>query len=426
MEGIGESSLFESKDRKLLPLFLLSLVLISVIVGNFFSTFFTTLISVFVLSLIYSAIKIRALNHDLFMKFKETCYILAFSLLTTLIFAVVFPFIIFHDSFSSIYVINFIYGLPVVFVFFFCLYFFGSLLKEEWIEYGYFARNSLLLSVILAVISFILAVWVMNYIFESQTSMFYETYGHIAKQQEETTNLYHEGQVFVEINEYHDNFLEEAKMQMERTEAFESERGACVLKECEKVVIDNIYNSIVFAVTSHSIETSLGIANNETAYIESELFKENFTSLEEYLGFLKENVEYLSFNLTPMSNDEREDLRLLESDFSYNEGRKLYEKYILSNKGEIFFNLFPEPDSIFSRSLFYVAEHSAFQKHLIRTAAKTQIYLQRISINEELPAKLYNGRYANESIESKIIRYKILKYWIERFIQARESEEQNG
>ena len=52
-------------DKILLPIFIVSLILISIMVGNFVSTFILSLISIVIISFVYSIIKIRKFDKEL-------------------------------------------------------------------------------------------------------------------------------------------------------------------------------------------------------------------------------------------------------------------------------------------------------------------------------------------------------------------------
>ena len=107
-----------NNDKIFPPIFVITLILISVLVGDFITTFFVTLISIVVISFVYSVIKIKSFGKDLINKLKESSYILSFSFLTTLIFAIILPYFLFHNSFVNVFIIQYVYLLPILLIFF--------------------------------------------------------------------------------------------------------------------------------------------------------------------------------------------------------------------------------------------------------------------------------------------------------------------
>ena len=133
--------LSSNKDKILLPLFLFSIILIAILMGSVFSTILLILITILIIAFIYSTIKIKSFNQNLIIKIKETSYVISFSIFTTMIFSIILPYLLFHNSFINIFVIQYIYVLPILLIFFVSLYVFNYLIKKEEIQYKHLIKS---------------------------------------------------------------------------------------------------------------------------------------------------------------------------------------------------------------------------------------------------------------------------------------------
>ena len=87
------------RDQVLFALFFLALILTAVFVGNIIFTFFVTLVVIMIFSFVDAIIHVKSFNKFLVHRTKEIAFALSFSIITTLIFAIILPYLLFHNSF---------------------------------------------------------------------------------------------------------------------------------------------------------------------------------------------------------------------------------------------------------------------------------------------------------------------------------------
>jgi hypothetical protein len=411
-----------NNDKILLPIFIVSLIFISIMVGNFVSTFILSLISIIIISFIYSIIQIRKFDKELINKIKESSYILSFSFLTTLIIATILPYVLLHNSFVNIYLIQYVYLLPILFIFFSSLYIYSALIHKTQPEYAHILKFSLIITIIISiVISLFLAVG-SNYIYNQRTEIYNENFEQtISELNDKTTNLYQpDYQIFNEIKLYQDNFLDAVNKQKNEFQTLDENRSLCIATNCAKTIVDKAYHLIVVVVNSVVIQGTLEQANEEIDYINSEEFNQNFTSLEEYKSYLKDQIDASEFTISSLLDENKNTLNQLESEFTYKNFKKLIEETTQKQESAGMIGLFSESGSIFeTNSLFYnglsyAIQHSIPFKELFRLVIKASIYTGQQGKNPDLFVQIYENKDIEESTESKVIRYKLILDRIER------------
>jgi len=420
-----------SKDKVLLPLFALSLILIAILVGNAISTFIIVLLVILIVAFVYSIVKVKAFDKNLNIKIKESSYVLAFATFTTLIFIIILPYLLFHNSFLNIFVIQYVYFFPILFIFFSSLFLFNHIIKKEEIQYKHLAKSSLIIAIVLSVIISLILIAGSIFIFNVRTNLYDQgydqAYDEAILELNEKQNLYSEGlPIFNEIKSYQDKFLEEANRMKEEFQNFYSNKGLCIKSNCAKIVADRAYHLIGVVINSAVIINMLEKANEELKYLESEQFKQDYISLEDYSFVLKNNIDESDFTITEISKERKEILLMFESDFTYDryEGRikkdntkktrinNIKDGYALilsPNSGSVF-----ETDSLFYNSMSYVIEHSLPFKEMFRLIFKVTIYAEQQGRNNDLFVEIYDNKDIDESVESKTIRYKLILDKIEK------------
>lgn len=419
---MAQKEISVNNDKILLPIFIVSLILISILVGNFISTFILSLISIVLISFVYSIIKIRKFDKELINKIKESSYILSFSFLTTLIIAIVLPYVIFHNSFVNIFVIQYVYLLPILFIFFTSLYLYSALVHKTQPEYSHILKSSLIITIIISLIISLFLVVGSNYIYNQRTEIHNENIEQtMSELNDKTNNLYQpEFEIFNEIKTYQNNFLDEANHQKNEFQNLDENRGLCIATNCAKTIVDKSYHLLVVAVNSAVIQGTLEQANEEMEYINSEKFKQNFTSLNEYKTFLKNKIDSSEFTISSLSNENKDILNLLESEFTYKGFKALIEETTKKQESAGMIGLFSESgsifgtDSLFYNSLSYAIQHSIPFKELFRLVIKASIYTGQQGKNPDLFVQIYENQDIGESNESKVIRYKLILDRIER------------
>ena len=405
-----------NNDKILLPIFIVSLILISILVGNFISTFILSLISIIIISFVYSIIKIRKFDKELINKIKESSYILSFCLLTTLILAITLPYVLFHNSFVNIYIIQYFYLLPILFVFFALLYIYSNLIHKTQSQYVHILKFSLIITVIISIVISLFLVVESNLIYNRKTGTYNENFEQtISELNYKTTNLYQpDFEVFNEIKSYQDNFLGEANKQKNQFQTLDENRGLCIVSNCVKTIVDEAYHLIVVNINSIVIHGTLEQANEEINYINSDEFKQNFTSLDEYKSYLKNKIDASEFSISSLPDENKNTLNLLESEFTYKDFKIVIEETTQKEESVGMIGLFSESGSIFGTSLSYALQHSITFKELFRLVIKISVYAGQQGKNSDLFVQIYENQDIEESTESKVIRYTLILNKIER------------
>ena len=400
--------LLSNKDKILSPLFLLSIILIAVLMGNIFSSILLILIIILIFSFIYSIIKEKSFSQNLIVKIKETSYVLSFSIFTTMIFSIILPYLLFHNSFINIFVIQYIYVLPILLIFFASLYVFNYLIKKEEIQYKHLIKSSVIISIIISVVISIGLVSFSNYLYNERTEIYNEGYDNaVSEFNEKTQNLYSENlPIFNEIKTYQDDFFTDANQERSALQTFD--KKLCLTNGCAKNVVDKAYHLITIVVNSVIIQSNLEEANEESTLINEEKFKPDFNALKDYSKIIKEKVDSSDFSIQELSTEDKEILSLVESDFNYDDLNKIVEKSDMENIGGFAEVLVVESSSIFYDSISYTFKHSAPYKELVRLVTKIIVFTGQQGKNDDLFVKIYNNKDIDEPLNSKIIRNKLL------------------
>ena len=405
--------LLSSKDKILLPLFFLSIILIAVLIRNIFLTILLILIPILIISSVYSIIKTKSFNLNSIIKMKETSYVLSFSIFTIMIFSIILPYLLFHISFINIFVIQYIYVLPILLIFFASLYIFNYLIKKEKIQYKHLIKSSIIITIILSVVISIGLISFSNYVYNERTEIYNWGYDkEISEFNEKTQNLYSDNLlIFNEIKTYQDDFLANANQEKLAFQTFD--KKLCFTNECAKNVVDKAYHLITIVVNFMFIQSNIEKANEELTLINEEKFKPEFNTLEDYSKILKEKVDSSEFTIQELSEEDKEILSLVESDFNYNDLNKIVEKSDLEHNGAWSDVLIIESNSIFYDSLSYTFKHSAPYKELVRLVTKIMIFTGQQGKNDALFIEIYKNKNIDEPINSKIIRNKLILTKIE-------------
>ena len=413
-----------NNDKIFPPIFVITLILISVLVGDFITTFFVTLISIVVISFVYSVIKIKSFGKDLINKLKESSYILSFSFLTTLIFAIILPYFLFHNSFVNVFIIQYVYLLPILLIFFASLKLYSILINKIQLNYKHLFKLSFSISLIISVLISLFLIIGSNYIYIHRTQIYNQGFDEsISELNMKPAELYKaDYTIFSEIKTYQNNFIEEANKQKNTFQNLDANKGLCIQTNCAKSIVDKAYHLATVVVNSAVIQGTLKQANDELEYINSAEFKLKFASLDEYKTYLKNKIDASKFAIVPISDENRNTLNLLESEFNYQDFKTLIKKNNQeeANAGGGLISMFSETNSIFETnslfydSLSYTMQHSTPFKELLRLVMKFSIYTGQQGKNNDLFVEIYNNKGVDESTESKIIRYKIILNQIDK------------
>ncbi len=408
---------FSDRDNLLLPLFILSLLIISILIGKFFSTIVITFFSIVIVSAIASIFVIKKFDRKFVLEIKKISYILSFSLLITLIFAIVLPYLLFQNSFLNIYVIQYIYVLPLLFVFIASLHIFDYLLNKKPIRYQHLIVVSLVISVIISLVLSIVVIIGTNNLYNERTEIYKEG-ADFSELEEQTVGKYHAGLViFDEIKANRDNLVTSATDQWTSFAEIDSNKGLCIQTNCARIIVDKSYHLITYVVHSAVIDGTLDKANEELEFLNTEGYTQNFTSLEEYETFLRSAIDSSGYTLSDVS--EQDVLDIIESDFNYAQYRELLEGNFPYSASLGFTDTLSEAgfkfktNSLLAKSLARTVEHSVPFQELFRLLVKTHIFVSQQGENSDLFVQIYNNIDVEESTQSKIIRYRLILSEIE-------------
>jgi hypothetical protein len=405
-----EKEVLSKKDNILLLLSLVSIIIYSVLIFKFhLLSLALTTIMILVTSTIISLIVKRSFNKDLLIEIKEVLYILTFSLLPTLIFAIILPYMLFRNNFFSIYTIILAYVLPTLFVFFILLHIFDYVIKNKPVRYGYMTLVSLIIAVVITTLFLVATAFSTDYIHGEKSKVFYEDY----KVLEFESTDYSDLKIFNEIEEFQNTMLNGAEEENTEFISYDINNNFCYTNNCITNVFDKGFNIVELVIRVVVTNGILEIANEELKHINSEEYLENFTSLEEYESHLIAGVNTVQpqFGLSEESQELRS---LTESDFSYKDYKEKIENdgRFQSFSGITQTFVFGEDNSIFLESLSHTVKHTTLFKEFIKFVVNISIYFEDKQENHELIMLIYENKGVEESLESSVIRNKILHYYL--------------
>jgi len=412
------NKIFSQDDKLYLPLYLVSLGIISFLIGDFFKTFFLAMVITICLGLVVALIEFKKFDIELW---KKTKHILTFSILVTLIFANIWPYIIFHNSFLGIYAVLYLYAVPILLLFFMSFSFFSALLFKHEFHFKHALKVSLIITVIISLILSLTLLIIVNNIHRGSSNSFYRSY----EDQMELLSgriLDDELEIFNEINEYQTSFISDAETQVEKFEEFDLNKGKCLRVDCFKEVGDKSIFLIHFIINGALLEGTINDANAALEFIESENYTQNYSSVDEYKTALRDEIDSFEFVVYEMSEEEKERLEFIESEFNYKEIKTYLDKVEMDSRRLFVYDLFWSPsDPIFKKSYMYAGTHVAPYRQLIRLFLAIQNNNVQFRENPELFRQIYENIEAEESDKSKIVRYRIILHNIKN-IERRRAE----
>ncbi len=299
----------------IISIFAISLIIYGVPDFGYITLFLLVVILIFVSSSLFVFIKFRRLGKDIFSKILEYSYILGFSILATLIFALIFPYIVFHGYSLSIYAVQYIYLLPVFLVFLCSLQTIPSVLRRTEINYRKVLLKSLAISLVISIIISIAMVFLMGDLYDGGIVKSKATYGCLIgpnkyenitaccgqranecpSLSDYNSSLYDSNlTIFNEIKEYQEEFL--ANLTRERNYLYSLGSGPffCLKEDCVGISANYSFNGIRGLTNSYILYAFLSDANKELAVINSGEYLRNYSSLDEYASALKKEADNIS------------------------------------------------------------------------------------------------------------------------------------
>jgi len=413
---------FSSRDKYFLPAFLVSLIAISLLAGNFFVVLGIMFVSFQLVSLVYSIVKHRTINLK---SIKETNYILAFSVLTSLLLAILLPCIIFHEKFVSPYVIQYAYLAPIMLVFFATLHLYSCLVRGTRPDYLHIAKTILVITLILSFLVSAVFIGATNYLYKQRIDSYAsENNRHISRLTNGTIDLQNpDPEIYAELRGYQSELLSEANTENRHFTEEYANRQLCIFKDCAGPMVDNSVYLVKEIVGGLIYENARRAALREYEYILSGDYLANYSSLEQYKASLKKEID--SSNFTPYKLADEDSIfisRLNSGDITYSALKaKMEAQVALMNSqtaGRIasISSPYESPiiDSELGKSLSYAIYHTTAFKDMALVVLEILPYTDKQRKTSDLMEILYNNIDIDESVESKIIRYRLILDGIER------------
>ena len=401
----------------LLIFFVLSLLLSSYLIGNFFSTLIILLVAIAIISVIYGLADIKSFDEDMITRVRHSAYSLSYSILLSLIPAILLPYLLFH-SFLNIYVIQYAYVLPVLIVFFCSVYFFDNYTSQKEFSSSRMFKYGIIISVCLSVFITAGIMILTNTYYHDKTASFYTDQDKILLQLQDNSqklpiDTY---PIYDDINGYRADFLARSLAERNSFAVFDNSHRFCSTDDCTRMVTATSYDVIEMTVDSASISLSTNQAIKESGYIEnngfqtiSDYFNYSFFSLDEYSGFLKAVIDSANYSLYRPTEQVYDTRLMMESDFSYPDYERIEKYFIQDGAGsEVLFHVPLDHKSIFYRSFDYTIKHTIYYQEAVRLMIKSYIFLDMQKHNTDLFAKIYDNMNVTEPLTSKTIRYRII------------------
>jgi hypothetical protein len=397
----------EKKEKIQLSLFISSLVLIAFIIGDFWKSITMTFVVIVVFSIIDALIHVKSFNKNLLNRAKDIGSALSFSLLIAIILLIGLPYALFHNSFLNIFAIQYLYIFPVLLVFFASFYIFNHLIQGLNIDYKRLLKFSLIITIVLSLIISTIALISLNITTDSRdrshTRSFLEQ---TDEHKEKTESLYSDYIIFDEIREYEKNILDESNQEYLR---LINNQRICFSDKCLRNVGEESVNLIKYIISLMTIQDKLKEADSELQMVQNGSYVEIFNTLENYSNYLQDRVDSFNYDLPKLDYHE-EELNSLSNSFSY------YDLNTFNNylpKGDSFGGwsdivTITSVNSPLSNSIVYTLKHSYMYKEVVRLVIKMTLYTKQQALVEDIFVGIYENRSADESMESRIIRNKII------------------
>ncbi len=386
-------------------MFVFSLVTIYLLIGSFYLFIFVIVPLLVVLPLLYQLLMVFLSRRKAIINIRESTYSLTFSLLNALIAAIVLPYLIFNNSLTSIYVVQYLYVFPVILIFFVSLCFFSSLMLNTELSFKKILYKPLALSLIISVLLTAILIVSFNNLYDDSLSNYNEEFVNTLDELNYVA-LYGDGiEVFNDINNYTALFVIRITRLHTVVNANSARVGVyCSPLQCLKLIKDINYFIIDMAFNSFIIKEVSKEANDVLEYINSGEYKKNFSSLDEYEFYLKNKLS--ESGIDGFFNTDRANKTIyLTSEATYED----LERFI-NVKG---FNVdFFDDSVLLGRSMNYAIRHSFMFEQSVLFADMIQTNI--LDSPFLLLSRLYQKMDAEESTVSKVIRYSILLNYVER------------
>lgn len=362
-----------------LLIFFISLFISSYLIDKFSSLFYLSVL-ILTISFIYSIIIVKKINIQLLKEMINKITILSLSILSSLIIAIVLPFLIYHNFNLNLYLIQYTYLFPLTIIFFLFFKIYFHVFNQIKIDFKKIIIKSTTYAILISLVFSLFLTIMINQQYNERSNMYYESFESI----EEMISFKNpELQIFQEIKNFELKIIDEINEKNSEFIKFDKNKGLCIINNCEKIMFEKIF-SMVMVITEHGvIRNYVNVLEQEYDFITSEEFSKNFESLEEYKLLLKNKLKDID------KTDESStimDPNHLES--------FLHDKFPIN--------------SLFFNSLNHVLFNSRLYNVYMNYITKTEKEIFKARNNNRLYEIIYDNKNIEESIESKTIRYRIL------------------
>ena len=393
-----------------------SLFVASVLIGEFISTFILSVVILASFSVIYSLVKIKKFGKELMPYGIKVGCILSLSFLTSLLFAIILPYLAFHNLFFNVLTVQYIYTFPVILVFLISIFLYSALINMSQIDLGRVIKVSLFFTVIISIILSLIYVFSYTYIYNKNLESYYngieQSVSIISNYETIPQNVKLE--LFDQFESYQNDLLTQITAQKNQFKKVSNERKLCLDSDCTKDSLDQAYHTIEIRISSTSLISKSMQAVDELNYIDSEGFRQNFTSLAEYKAYLINEVESLGSDASLFSNEPTDIIAITKSDITYREFESILQEKIEINdtpegySGYSRFGFIVKPQSLFQNSLSYAIKHLKEFKEWFNLITKLEAYAKRQLTYPDIFVHIFSEKDIEESVESKTIRYKLI------------------
>lgn len=359
-----------------LLIFFISLFISSYLIDIFSNLFYLSVL-ILTISFIYSIIIVKKINIQLLKEIISKITILSLSILSSLIIAIILPFLIYYNFNLNIYLIQYTYLFPLTIIFFLFFKIYFHIFNQIKINFKKIIIRSIIYAILISLVFSLFLTIMINQQYNERSNMYYESFGSI----EEVISFKNpELQIFQEIKTFELKIIDEINEKNNEFKKFDKNKGLCIIKNCERKIFEKIGTLLKFTIEYTIMKSYVNILEQEYDFITSQEFIENFDSLEEYKLLLKNKLD---------KTDESSTIR------NPNHFKSLFHDEFPIN-------------SLLFNSLNHVLFNSRLYNEYVNYITKTEKEIFKARTNNRLYETIYDNQNIEESIESKILRYRIL------------------
>ncbi len=389
----------------------LSLIIIAGVVGNFISSFLLSGLCVIFSAFIWTVGSKWHQKKELRAYFMKAASIISLVAASTLVFAVIWSYIVLQDYFLNIFVMQYLYFSPVLIVFFGAFYAYSDFLSKSKIASRLQIERVMILCVGLSLFISVLLVAGSMYTFEDRADIYYSELEALSVVSDETKAYFHQDiVVFSELEMGVNVLTDDVQLRMQGFALEQDHAGWCISSDCLIITMERANYLVSIIVQQVEYSSLLEVAQEELDYLESEEFTLNYESLESYETVLAKQVDDLDFDFG-YSEEEIQIENLLASEFSYDQVVAIEDWVNIGEGSATFGGMFLEIGDFGYTSKNVISRlftHSDMYKELVIMIANVMLTTSESDLENGVYFDLYSNIDIEESTTSKIIRYRLL------------------